>query len=312
MTLAELRDEYIALRIGPKILAEVRQTVHGVVRRYDPQIYGRAASWDDAEEDIVQSVVLDLLLSEGQLDYLMSTAVTLDDFQRLLRFQMKRYLARQRRRTIIDNLLDRAKVMLKTDPFQTTGSGHAVGYFLRDAIIDMRGPTDEEVLAAARSAALIPRIRFSDQERAPVVYSREDLATLLKAVAGSLPTPFSLHDLAKILELVLTDWVTGFLYDFEEAQVQVSTNLSPEEEMMVDEATREILERCSPEHLLVLRRKLENVPDQSIADELGSSRPTVIARKRETMDRMRDALSELPVHAQASVMDRLFSHLALS
>jgi hypothetical protein len=44
MTLAELRDEYSSLRIGPKILAEVRYVVHGTVRRYDPQIYGGAAS----------------------------------------------------------------------------------------------------------------------------------------------------------------------------------------------------------------------------------------------------------------------------
>jgi hypothetical protein len=70
------------------------------------------ASWDDAEQDVVQSVVLDLLLAEGQLDYLMATAVEFSDFQNILTFQVRRYLARQRRRTVIDNLLDRAKEVL--------------------------------------------------------------------------------------------------------------------------------------------------------------------------------------------------------
>src|SRR5439155_23995156 len=108
MTLEELRDEYRTERVGAKIVAEVSSAVHDICRRYDPQVYGRSASWDDAEEDLVQSVVLELLLEEGQLDYLMATCVRLEDFEQLLRFQIRRYLARQRRRTIVDNVLDRA------------------------------------------------------------------------------------------------------------------------------------------------------------------------------------------------------------
>jgi hypothetical protein len=136
------------------------------------------------------------------------------------------------------------------------------------------------------------------------------LARVLRVVATSLPTTFTLHDLGRILELALTDWVAGFLYNFEQAPAQPSAGLSPEEEMMAEEATREILAGCEPEHLLVLRRKLENVPDQVIADELGVSRPTVIARKREALDTLRDAMGELPAQVQASVMDRLSGHLA--
>src|SRR5260370_6664343 len=111
MTLVELREEYRSVRIGEKILEEVRQTVHQVCRRYDPQIYGGAASWDDAEGDLVQSVVLDLLIGEGQLDYLMATAVEIGDFQNLLKYQVRRYIARKRRRTVIDNVIDRAKAI---------------------------------------------------------------------------------------------------------------------------------------------------------------------------------------------------------
>src|SRR5436853_4069938 len=286
MTLAELRDEYRSVRIGPKILGEVRAVVQRVVRRYDSQVYGRAASWADAEEDIVQSVILYVLLREGQLDYLMSTAQELGEFEALLTFQVRRYLARQRRRTVIDNLLDRAKELLQVDPFATTGTASAARHGLLGVAVEGRDPTDEELLVAARSAALIPRVRFSGQDRAPVVYARDDLETLLRAVAVALPTSFSLHNLARVFELVLTDWVAGFLYDFEEVQASVSASLTPEEEMMAAEATKDILERCTSEHLLVLRRKLENVADQAIADELGISRPTVIARKGEALEQL--------------------------
>ena len=310
MTLTELRDEYRSVRIGPKILDEVGRVVHGVIHRYDPQVYGRAASWEDAYEDVVQSVVVDLLLGEGQLDYLMATAVELSDFDNLLTFQVKRYLARQRQRSVIDNLLDRAKQILQRHPFETTGSGRAARYSLRGSTREAREPTAEEVTRAARSLALVPRIPFAAQERAPTVYSAEGLAALLQTVAESLPTSFSLHDLARILELVLTDWVTGFLYNFVEAEGQLSGSLSPEEEMMAEEAANEILARCDAEHLLVLRRKLENMSDQAIAEELGVSRPTVHARKTEAMARIRDALGELPAHVQASVMDRVSGHLA--
>jgi DNA-binding NarL/FixJ family response regulator len=310
MTIAELRAEYESLRIGPKMLAEVRNVVQATVRRYDPQIYGRAASWDDAEEDLVQSVVLDLLLGEGQLDYLMATAVELSDFQNILTFQVRRYLARQRRRTVIDNLLDRAKEVLKEHPFETEGTGRAARHSLTGATVEAREPRDEELMAAARSAALVPRVRFSDQDRAPIVYTRADFARLLRAVATSLPTSFTLHDLARILELVLTDWVAGFLHEFEEAHAKASASLGPEEELMVEETTREILQGCTREHLVVLRRKLENMPDQAIADELSISRPTVIARKREVLEKLRDAMGELPLSVQASVMDRVSGHLA--
>jgi hypothetical protein len=309
MTLGELRVEYASVRVGPKILAEVAQAVRQISRRYDPQIYGSAARWEDAEGDLIQSVVLHVLLEEGQLDYLMATSVQLDDFQHLLRFQVRRYLARQRRRTVVDNVVDRAKKLLQTG-FETLGKGSAARFRLPSSAVELREPTEDELVSAARSAALVPRSRFSAHERAPAVYTRETLELVLLSVANSLPAAFSLGDLAKILELVLTDWVASFLYDFEEAQGEASKTLNPEEEAMVEAAAKELLEQSAPDHLLVLRRKLENVPDQSIADELGVSRPTVIARKKEVLDTLARALEEIPEHIHMSVMDRIAAKLA--
>lgn len=305
-----LRQEYRQSRIGPEILAETRRVVHQVVRRFDPEIYGGAATWDDAEEDVVQAVVLDLLLAEGQIDYLMATAVRLDDFRNLLRFQVRRYLARTRRRTVVDNLLDRAKEILAEPPFEQTGSAQDPRFRIPGSAVELREPTEEEILAASRAVALVPRTRSSDHDRAPVVYPREALATALEAIATVLPVPFSLSDVGRILELVLTDWVASFLYEFEEDQAVAAPSLGPEEETMAEEAAQRILERVSGEALVVLRRKLENVSDEEIARELGVSRPTVIARKRSALGELREALGGLPEHVQAAAMDQVSLRLA--
>jgi hypothetical protein len=311
MTLGELRDEYRATRIGPKILAEVSGVVRQVVRRYDPEVYAGSASWDDGEEDVVQSVVEDLLLREAQLDYLMATALRLEDFRNLLRFQVRRYMARTRRRSVIDNLLDRAKELLREPPFETDGSGESIRYRLSGSSVERREATDEEILVAARSAAHVPRIPFAAHDRAPIVYSREALTTVVQAVASGLTTWLSLRDLARVLELVLTDWVASFLYELE-GDIRPSAILRPDEEMMAKQASDQILEQCSDQQLLLLRDKLENIADQDIAQALGLSRPTVIARKRELFEVMQAALADLPEHVQSSAMDRVALHLAAS
>ncbi len=288
------------------MLAEVSRAVRSVTPRYDPTIYAGAASWEGAEEDVVQGVVTDLLLGEGQLDYMMATALTIDDVRNLLRFQIRRYLARNRRRTVVDNLLDRAKVLLQAPPYVEVSPGR----FGLPGGPDPRPPTETELRAAARAAALVPRLRPSGGDRAPTVYSTEALTALLRAVATALPSGFSLSELGKILEEVLTDWLASLLYDLEEARYLVSEPLDPQEEVLSRRAALEVMQRCPEEHLLILRRKLEGVSDEEIARELGVSRPTVHARKREAFDTLKDILGGLSPRAQEEAIGRLLSHLA--
>jgi hypothetical protein len=313
MTLAELRDEYASVRIGPKIYAEVGHVVRAVARRHDPNIYAGAASWDDAEEETLHNVIKDVLLLERQLDYLMATALTLDDFKNLLRRQVRRYLARRRQRSVIDNLLDRCKPLLGDESFEHLDGRTGRRYRLRGRPPSSAEPSDEELLAAARSASIVPRVRFTSQERAPVVYSRDSLLVLLKIVANSLPATFAVRDIDKVFRLLLTDWVTSFLMEYEEDQSRLSeTILSPEDEVIVTEAVAEIVARCNREHLLILWRKLENRPDQAIAEELDISRPTVIVRKREVFKIVEDALDDVPTQVHSVVMDRLSLRVAIA
>ncbi len=305
-TLEDLRAEYETNRIGPLILGEVERAVRGIVPRYDPMIYAGSASWDDAEEDVVQGVVTDLLLGEGQLDYIMATALTLDDVRNLLRFQVRRYLARNRRRTVVDNLLDRAKEVLRAPPYVEV----ALGRFGLPGRADPRPPTEAELRAAARAAALVPRLPPSGGERAPSVYSAEAFAVLMQAVVAALPMGVSLSELGKILEHILTDWLASLLYDLEEGWDQVAEPLDPQEQALSRRAAEEVIERCPPEQLLILRRKLEGVSDEEIARELGVSRPTVHARKRAAFGTLKDILGGLSVRAQEDAMARLSLQLA--
>jgi hypothetical protein len=314
MTIEELRAEYAGDVIGGLILQEVERVVHSLASRYPPEIYARAASWDDAEADVVQGFVLEVLIGEHQLDYVMATALTLEDFRKLLAFQARRYLVRSRQRTIIDNLLDRAKPMLRQTPFiQVQGRGEPT-YLLGGGDQSLPEPTDEQRKGAARAAAMIPRVPVPRGDKAPVVYSAEGLRGVLVAVGSALGGPFTLSDIGQILAFVLTDWVATFLEDIEERSDETrgwaTTGLGPEDEAMVVRTMQVIVDGWSSEERLIIQRKLEGVSDEAIATELEISRPTVISRKKQAMDGLRRALDDLPPAAQGAVIDRISVQLA--
>ena len=290
MTMEELRAEYSAVRIGPLILHEVRTNLSRLVRMggYDPEVYAGSKSWDDAEEDVLQAIVVQILLEEGQLDYIMATSSTLIDFH---------------------NLLDRSVNILSDEPFETAGSGSHRRYRLRSAPPTLEVPTDADLLGAARSAAMIPRIPFAVRERAPMVYSNDALRAVLRTIAETLATSFSHHDLDWILRALLTDWITGFLIQSEGLQVAAS-ELTPEDQLVVREAAQQIVQESTHTQLIVLRGKLESRSDQSIADELSLSRPTVIERKREALRIVEIALMDLPERVHRAVIDQLSIDLA--
>ena len=182
-TWSDIRAEYEAERVGLEILAEVERAVDLAVRRYDPMIYGKASSWDDARDDLVQDVVVKVLLEEGQLEYLMTVSRGLDDFRALLFRQVRRLLARCRQRSVIDNLLDRSRAVLETADFDKTRRSGVVVYKAAGANVEARRPTYEELRRAAVRSSLVATTRFRSGERAPEVYSPTALATVLSAVA---------------------------------------------------------------------------------------------------------------------------------
>ena len=278
MSWPELQREFSAFTIGPLILSEVERAVDIATRRHDPLIYGGASSWSEARDDLVQDVVAKVLLAERQLDYMMQTAASLDDFRALTFRQVRRLLARRRQRTVIDNLLDRVRAVLGAPPYERL-PGSPQRYQLQGADKTDRAPTEDEIRVTAIRIAAIPRIRFNVSERAPIVYAPGDLETVVSLMADSLRTPLSFGDLDRILRLVLTDWVPAFLEEVEETFTARDEELTPEEVVVVQDTIDRLLAATTAEQQLILRRKIEGTADGAVAAEIGVSRPTLAARK---------------------------------
>jgi hypothetical protein len=302
MSLADIRAEYgSSERIGPRILSEVRRVVNGLVTHYDPVIYGGVHRWEDGIDDLIQDVTVDALIRGRQLDYLVMVSRTIEDFRRLLQRQVRLQLARRRQRTIIDNILDRCESILRKSPFVATSYGRKTAYRLGRRHAERREATEVELRQAARRVFLVPRISFRDSERAPIVYAQENLKILLRAIGESLACEFSRGDIDKILRLTLTDLLPSFLYlgereaDAGAEQVDVAAGApSIEESIMIREAAEGILTRLSDNEKLILARKLADVSDGDLANEMRISRPTLAKRKGRVFEILESELKTLP------------------
>ena len=306
----DIRAEFSAERIGLKILAEVGRAVDLAVRRYDPVIYAKASNWDDAREDLVQDVVLRVLLEDRQLDYLMTVSRGIDDFRALLFRQVRRLLARRRQRSVVDNLLDRMRPHLEGDEFETTTRSGVTVFRAAGAQVEPRRPVDAEIWRAAVRVSLVPTTRFRSGERAPEVYSPAALATVVNAIADSLPCEFGLTDVDRILRLTLTDWIPSFLDGDEESDVVPDYALQPEEETLVRDTATRILDACSEEQLLILTMKLEGLADDAVAREIGVSRPTLANRKEVVWRILETELRDLSEPLQLAVTREVGNRLA--
>ena len=300
----DIEAEYRREVIGPLVLAEARRAAEAVTRRYDPAVYGRAGSWADALDDTVQQLVVDLLLADGQLDYMMSVSRDLKSFRRLMAVQVRRLLARTRTRTVVDNLLDRARPILGAPPFEQHPAGRQQTMYAVPGA-DPRRATPDEVWRAARIVALVPRVGVGRSERAPLVYTEQDLRSLLHAVANELNCRFSLSDLDTILKLVLTDFLPRLLESDEDVSTVTSESLTPEEQAVVSEAASSIYEVLDAEQRVLLCEKLAGVSDGEMAALRGISRPTLASRKQVVFTVLERELRDLPQALQVAVFDRL-------
>ena len=306
MTLAELVDEYRQVGIGPRILGQVREVVRAVARGYDPTIYGASAGWDEGLDDLVQEFGLEVLVGQGQLDYAILMATDHQHFRRLLARQVRYLLARRRRRTIVDNLIDRAHRLAATPPFRLLGQRSQWSYTLVGKEV-VAGRVSE---AAARSVAArfaeLPIIRAEPMMRAPAVYSETSLRTILAELAAAVPCAVGAGDLDRVLSLLLTSWLPCFLKEAEATVANAAAEgMSAEDLAIVEEATMAILSGCERGQLEVLRLKLAGHSDEHIAETLGLSRPTISKRKRAAMGRLEQGLSGLDQPLRLAVLDQL-------
>lgn len=309
-SLGAIVEERQAVGIGPVILGLVRSLTATVTRTYDPAVYGNVATWQDGLEDLVHDVIVDRLLAEGQLDYAIDVATTPEAFRAILIRQIKRTLARRRRRTVVDNLLDRARDVLGRDYASREIGGH-LRYRRADADPSDRSPTDGELRAATLAALGIPKVASYSDDRAPIVYSTEALEALIRAVFSAITTDVSIADLDTIFRNVLTGWIGSDLVDTRGgASEPEASDLTPDERLEVQTTVNEILTDLHADLVPVLRAKYAGVSDGDIARTLSISRPTVAKRKAQALAIMRAHLDATGQRVQDAVVDELGVSLA--
>lgn len=303
MNLDDLRLEFERETMGHKWLDAVRSVCRTVVRRYPPEIYANSPTWADALDDLVQDVVTNALIRDGQAQYLMDVCATADDFKRLLARQVSHVLARNRRRTVIDQLLDRSKPLLNTAPFERAGRSL---YVLPGAPAEATPNGFREAVAIVRGAARVPH---RGTERAPTVFSTDTLrAVLIAVVAAHGPT--TLSDLGRILSSGLTPLLPSVLGSSDGPEPGRS-DIDPEDVLNVQEAVTQVVDRLTDDELALLRWKLLAVTDTDIAGMTGLSRPTVANRKQAMLDTVRELVSGLPSELHDHAFDQLTVRLTL-
>ena len=159
--LGAIANEFRRRGVGPLMMEEVREIAYRLVPKYNAAVYSEIGNWRHGFDDLVQDVVADSLLGEQQAAYLIETSKSIDEFRRLLTFQVKRRLARRRTRTVIDNLLRRARPILDEPPFRRSERHLQATYLLDGELREQRAATFRELQSASAAIRSIPQTTSS-------------------------------------------------------------------------------------------------------------------------------------------------------
>jgi hypothetical protein len=302
VTLEELRVEFRNEVIGPKWLETVQEVCRQTTRSYPANIYGGTESWADSMDDLVQDVITNALIRDHQLEYLMDEAQAMGDLRRLLGRQVRHVLARRRIRTVVDQLLDRSRVILRQPPFVQLANGKNARWTLDDRPFEDRSPNPGELRCAEIGVRGVSIVPYAGSERAPIIYREESLRQLLQGLARSMPCPFGLRDLDRIFRNVLTGFLPGVLDGVGGPQ---GPPTDPEDASEMRRTANQVYEQLEPVQRQVLAAKLIGVSDSDVAWRLAISRPTAAKRKMATFEIVREAAEHLTDDARGGMVDEL-------
>jgi hypothetical protein len=302
--LGAITNEFRRHGIGPLMMDEVREIAYLLVPKYNAAIYSEIGNWRHGFDDLVQDVAADSLLGEQQAAYLIETADSIDEFRRLLTFQVKRRLARRRTRTVIDNLLGRARPILDEPPFRRSERHLQSTYLLDGELREERAATFRELQTASAAIRDVPQTTSPTRDRAPTVYSTSDLVAVLVRVGEMLPNAFTIGEVDRILRLTLPQFLPGVLDldSYLEDDTDDGDVASGSSGIAVAQELRRLLNR---EQLLILASKVAGLPDIVIADQLDVSRRTVGNRKQVVYSILEDLLGPLIDSERLKCLDAL-------
>ena len=302
--LGAIAHEFGRRGIGPLMMDEVREIAYLLVPKYNAAVYSEIGNWRHGFDDLVQDVAADSLLGEQQAAYLIETANSIDEFRRLLTFQVKRRLARRRTRTVIDNLLDRARPILDEPPFRRSERHLQLTYVLDGELREERAATFRELQSAAAAIRGIPQTTSSTRDRAPTVYTTTDLVGMLVRIGEVLPNAFTISELDRILRLTLPHLLPGVLGLDKYLEIDTHDANVPSDSSGVAVA-QELVSRLDREQLFILASKLAGLSDTVIADQLDVSRRTAGNRKQMVYSTLEDLLGPLVDSERLRCLDAL-------
>lgn len=302
--LGAIAAEFRQRSVGPLMMDEVREIAYLLVPKYNAAVYSEIGNWRHGFDDLVQDVAVGSLLGEQQAAYLIETADSINEFRRLLTFQVKRRLARRRTRTVIDNLLGRARPILDEPPFRRSERHLQVTYLPDGEIREERAATFRELQAASAAIREFPQTTPSTRDRAPTVYSSSLLVCVLVRVGEVLPNAFTIGELDRILRLTLPHLLPGVL-DLDKYLEVDTDDADVSSDSSGIAVAQEVMSRLDHEQQFILASKLAGLSDLVIAGQLGVSRRTAGSRKQTVYSILEDLLGSLVDSERLRCLDAL-------
>jgi len=290
---ADLSREYETVTIGPLLWALTVELAGMIGHRYRPAEYNGGSPWDkNSIEELAQQTAVDLLIGEGQIDYIFTVADSIEDVRRLLTHNVKRALWRRRSPTLVDRLMARVREMASQSPFAIEQVGAQRWITIAADPGDPRELSDAELRGAAAVAHRVPRLIESETaERASMVYSPSTLRELLNSVIRETGGIFD-RGLERLFKVLVTSWLPASLVS-DEGSDSVSTDSIASstrveegiEHQEMESAMQDLVGSMTNEDLTVFVCKAQGLSDSAVAERLGRSRRWVADRKKVVLSR---------------------------
>lgn len=283
MRFEELRDEYHEVVIGDLMNDLVLSLTGSICWRYPEAIYNSGLSWDDDSiAELAQDVVVNRLLTEGQVDYIFAEATTTESVRRLLTRQIKRELHHRRDSTPIDRLLERIKTLAEAgDPEIIHGA--LLTYRQVGSATSWTPMSPQQATAAVNAARVVP-ILYSrtDTSRESQIYTTPALREVLAAIFSVVPI-LTEKELRGIFERLLTPWTPTNLVPIDESDVAQDEPMSEAAYAQLSAAADSWVASLSGDECWVYYYRSLDQPDGVTAARIGKSRPTVVNIKQRVL-----------------------------
>jgi hypothetical protein len=287
---AGLCAEHERERIGTSWLELIFNVCSAIARRYPPDVYNVGLPWDESSlYDLAQDVIVDRLLGEGQIDYIVASASTLSGARGLIGKHVKQVLAHRVIPNQRDNVASRLYQLFERwgKPVQTVDG---VGFAPTGSSWSPVEPTDRAVASAVRIFRNLPRLPNRGTDRLSPLFTTEVLESVVEPLWSVLNVPVTLNTLGRILESAFTG-IAPTLFEHEvEIDEFKSLELSPEEMVITEELakrTDDLARRLVTILTAEQRHILVNagiMTGEELAAVLGVSRPTALKRRDETRE----------------------------